>query len=131
MWQVILSNLIPIVFAFATPMVLILARELFKALAKKFHLDAALAYEDKVEQWISMGMDAAEKKSLNAIKAGQPKTPGEQKLADVIKFVNDQLVQHDLPQKAADAVGKIVDAKLMARMAPAPTAVATAAVLTG
>jgi hypothetical protein len=125
MLKMILENLIPIVFTIATPVVLVLARDLFTALAKKFHLDAAMAYEDKVQDLVTKGILAAEKASQNAVKAGKPKTPSEQKLKSVIDFVNTELAQHNLEQKAGDSLSKLVDATLSKLVTP-PTAVPSA-----
>lgn len=110
--KMILENLIPIVVTVLTPILLVLVRDLIKMAAKKWHMDAVLAYEGKVEELVMMGIAAAEKSSLNAVKSGKPATPGEEKLASVIQFVNSELAQHNLSQKGGDALAKMVDAKL-------------------
>ena len=112
-WKLILENLIPLVFAIIAPVVMVLVRHLVMALAKKFQIESAMTYENKIEDWVQMGIDAAEKASLNVVKTGGAKTPGQEKLQFVIDFVTAQINQHKLPQKAAKEIAKIVDARLM------------------
>jgi len=127
-WRIVLENLIPILFAIVTPLLVVLGRDLLAAIAKKYKLQVALEYEDKVESWVQMGINAAEKASLNALKSGNKPTPGEEKLKSVVEFVNAQLMAHSLPQKGGEAIAKLVDAKLMEKINP-PTS--SAAVLAG
>lgn len=112
MGKMILENLIPILFAIATPVLLVMARHLIEGLAKKLHLENVLVYDHKVEDLVTKGILAAEKASQNAVKAGGEPTPGEQKLKSVIDFVNGELAQHDLVGKGGDALAKLVDAQL-------------------
>jgi hypothetical protein len=81
-------------------------------LAKKWNLQSALVYEDKVDELILKGIKAAEQKSLAALKKGGEKTPGEKKLDDAMKFVNAQLRALKLDEKAANELAMLVESKL-------------------
>ena len=84
MGKLVLENLIPLVFAVLSPVVLLLVHRGVQLAAKKWHLEAALQFESKLDQLILKGIKAAEQKSLNAVKGGSEKTPSEKKLQEVI-----------------------------------------------
>lgn len=112
MWNVVLENLIPLLFTIATPVLLVLARGLFKKLAEKLHLEGLLVYQSKVDELVLKGIMAAEQKSLAAVKSGGTVTPGAQKLVEVLNFVNKELETLGLPKKAGDQLATLVEAKL-------------------
>ncbi len=114
MGTIILENLIPLVVAVLTPVLLVLARGLMAAAAKKWHLESVLKYEAKVEALVLQGIKAAEKKSMTAIKRGNNdnKTPGEEKLAMVLEFVNSTLKANGLPEKGGEELAMLIEAKL-------------------
>jgi len=112
MLQVILENLIPLVFTIITPVALVFVNRALKLAARKWDLEEAFAYEDKVEDLILKGIRAAEQKSLAASRKDEPLTPGEEKLDMVLKFVNSNLESMKLPQKAGDQLAMLVEAKI-------------------
>ncbi len=114
MGTIILENLIPLVVAVLTPVLLVLARGLMQAAAKKWHLESVLKYEAKVEALVLKGIKAAEKKSMTAVKRGDSdsKTPGEEKLAMVLEFVNSTLKANGLPEKGGEELAMLIEAKL-------------------
>jgi len=109
---VILENLIPLVVTVATPVFLALVHVALRKIAKKWHLEQALQYEDKVDDLILKGIKAAEKKSLNAVKANGEPTPSQEKLDSAMKFVNAQLKALKLDEKATEELVDLVEAKL-------------------
>jgi hypothetical protein len=127
MWQVVLEQFLPVFFMIITPPATIFVGLLFRKLAKKWHLEAALTYEDKVDELVIKGIQAAEQKSLAAVRKGGEKTPNEKKLEEALKFVNSQLSSLKLPQKASDQLSYLIEAHLFAGAkdralpAPAPT----------
>ena len=106
--SLILQNLIALVVLVLTPVAVALAHQLLK----KWKLDHVDGVEDKVDGYIETAMAAAEKASLNAVKAGRPATPGEAKLASAITFVTDQVKSNKLPEQSAAAITAKIDAKL-------------------
>lgn len=120
MWQTVLENLIPLVVTILTPVLLALVHYGLRLIAKKWHLEQALVYEDKVDELVLKGIKAAEQKSLAAIKKGGDPTPGEQKLADVLEFVNAQLKALKLDEKAANELKMLVESKLFDEKASVP-----------
>ena len=58
MWHVVLENLSPLIFAVLTPVVLMLVRGSLKALAKKWDLEGALKYDEKVDELVLKGIKA-------------------------------------------------------------------------
>lgn len=112
MWQTALENLIPLVFAILTPVVLLLVNKGLQLAAKKWDLQSALMHSDKVDELILKGIKAVEQKSLAAVKKGGEKTPGQQKLDDAMKFVNAQLAAMKLPEKASNELAMLIESKL-------------------
>lgn len=112
MWQIVLANLIPTMFVILTPVALVIVNGLVKKLASKWHMEAALAYDDKIDELVLKGIKAAEQKSLTAVAKGGDMTPGQQKLDQAMKFVNSQLVAMNLPQKASDELSMLVEAHI-------------------
>jgi len=112
MGTTILENLIPLAVTVLTPVLLALVHYALRKLAKKWHLEDAIKYEDQVDAIIIKGIKAAEQKSLTALKSGGEKTPGEKKLDDVMKFVNGQLSALELDQKATDQLVNLIEARL-------------------
>ena len=118
MGMIILENLIPLLFVAATPIVLMLVRGLIRAAAKKWHLESVLKYEDKVVSLVLTGIKAAEKKSMSAMKKarerdkGKAKTPGEEKLAATLEFVNNTLKANNLPEKGGKELAVLIESAL-------------------
>ena len=112
MWKVVLENLIPLLFTLATPIVLMLVNRSLKALAKKWDLEDALKYDDKVDELVLKGIKAVEQKSLAAVKKGADRTAGEEKLDQAMKFVNAQLQAMNLPEKGGDELAMLIESKL-------------------
>jgi hypothetical protein len=114
MMTIVLENLVPLLFLVLTPVVLVLVRGVLRAIAKKWHLESVLQYEEKVEELVLTGIQAAEKKSMTAIKKGgsDAKTPGEEKLAMVLDYVNTTLRANGLPEKGGQQLATIVESKL-------------------
>jgi len=135
MWQTVLENLIPLVFAIFTPVILLLVNKAMQAAATKWHLESALKYDDKVDELILKGIKAVEQKSLKAVKKDADKTAGEAKLADAMQFVNAQLNAMKLPEKASRELEMLIESKLFdgakekkpAAVEPAPSVAAEGA----
>jgi hypothetical protein len=112
MWQTVLENLIPLVFAIFTPVILLLVNKALQAMAKRWHLEGVLQYEDKVDELVLKGIKAVEQKSLSALKGDGDKTAGQAKLDEAMKFVNAQLVHMNLPEKASTELSMLIESKL-------------------
>ena len=112
MWQTVLENLIPLVFAVITPVILLLVNKAMQAAAKKWHLESALKYDDKVDELVLKGIKAVEQKSLSALRKDAEKTEGQKKLADAMQFVNAQLNAMKLPEKASKELEMLIESKL-------------------
>lgn len=112
MIRVILENLIPVMFVIITPVVTLVLSLLLRRLAKKWHMEEVLKYDDKVDELVIKGIKAAEKKSMAALAKGGELTPGEKKMDAAMKFVNAQLTAMKLPEKASEELSMLVEAKL-------------------
>lgn len=112
MWQTALENLLPLAVTILTPVLMLLVNKGLNMMAKKWNLQSALVYEDKVDELILKGIKAAEQKSLAALKKGGERTPGEKKLDDAMKFVNAQLRALKLDEKASNELSMLVESKL-------------------
>lgn len=112
MWQTVLENLIPLVFAIITPVILLLVNKALQAAAKKWHLEGVLKYDDKVDELVLKGIKAVEQKSIAALKKDSDKTDGEKKLAEAMEFVNAQLNAMKLPEKASKELEMLIESKL-------------------
>jgi hypothetical protein len=112
MWQTVLENLIPTIFVIITPVITLFVSMLLRRLAKKWHLEGALKYDEKVDELILKGIKAVEQKSLSAVRKGGEMTPGQKKLDEAMKFVNAQLMAMKLPEKAASELSMLIESKL-------------------
>jgi hypothetical protein len=112
MWQTVLENLIPLVFAVFTPVILLLVNKALRAMAKKWDMESMLQYEDKVDELILKGIKAVEQKSISALKKDEDKTEGQAKLAEAMQFVNAQLNHMKLPEKASKELEMLIESKL-------------------
>lgn len=129
MWQTVVENMIPVIFMIITPVATLFVSLLLRKLAKKWHLEGALQYDQKVDELVIKGIKAVEQKSMAAVKKGRDMTPGEKKLDEAMKFVNAQLVAMKLPEKAASELSMLIESKLFDGVrdkpaelpAPAPT----------
>lgn len=111
--KTILDNLIPLILTIVAPAIALLLNKLIGAVLSKWHLDGVLSYEAKVNDLVSQGVLAVEKLSINAINAKLPDMKNEDKVKTVVDFVNKQLADHGLTQKAADDLKMYVESKLM------------------
>lgn len=112
MWQTVVENMIPVVFMIITPVATLFVSLLLRKLAKKWHLEGALQYDQKVDELVIKGIKAVEQKSLAAVRKGRDMTPGEKKLDEAMKFVNAQLVAIKLPEKATSELSMLIESKL-------------------
>lgn len=112
MWQTVLENLIPTIFVIVTPVITLFVSMLLRRLAKKWHMEGALKYDEKVDELVLKGIKAVEQKSLAAVKKGGEMTPGQKKLDEAMKFVNAQLMAMKLPEKAASELSMLIESKL-------------------
>ena len=113
MWSLLLENLVPVVFAAATPLILAFSSKVIKALAKRWDMEQLREYDDKVQDLVLIGIRAMEKLALNRVKAELPKIPGEEKLGSVVEFVSNQLVLNGLPRMGADALKMMIESSLL------------------
>jgi hypothetical protein len=112
MWQTVVENMIPVIFMIITPVATLFVSLLLRKLAKKWHLEGALQYDQKVDELVVKGIKAVEQKSLSAVRKGRDMTPGEKKLDEAMKFVNAQLVAMKLPEKATSELSMLIESKL-------------------
>lgn len=112
MWNIVLENLIPMVFMVLTPVVTLFVGVMMRKLAKKWHLEEALKYDAKVDELVLKAIRAVEQKSLSAAKKGGSMTPGEKKLDEAMKFVNSQLIAMKLPAKATEELSMLIESHL-------------------
>lgn len=112
MWQTVLENLIPTIFVIITPVITLFVSMLLRRLAKKWHMEGALKYDEKVDELVLKGIKAVEQKSLSAVRKGGEMTPGQKKLDEAMKFVNAQLMAMKLPEKAASELSMLIESKL-------------------
>lgn len=123
MWQTVVENMIPVIFMIITPVATLFVSLLLRKLAKKWHLEGALQYDQKVDELVVKGIKAVEQKSIAAVRKGRDMTPGEKKLEEAMKFVNAQLVAMKLPEKAASELSMLIESKLFDGVREAPTPV--------
>lgn len=122
MWQVVVEQFLPVFFMIVTPPAVAFVGLLFHKLAKKWHLEAALVYEDKVDELVIKGIQAAEQKSIAALKKNGEKTAGEKKVEETLQFVNAQLAAMKLPEKAAAELKTLVESHIFAGAKDKPVA---------
>lgn len=112
MLDVVIENVLPLLVIVCTPILLMMARGLMKKMAEKLHLEGMLVYQDKIDDLVTKGIQAAEQKALNAVKDDGTRTTGAQKLDSVLEFVTKEMNDLGLPEKAADQLKTIVESKV-------------------
>lgn len=118
MGKLILENLIPLLFAVFTPVILMFVHRGLQLAANKWHLESVLEYDAKIDELIVKGIKAVEQKSLNSVKSGEAKTPSEDKLQEVIDWVNAKLKADGLPERAGDELANLIESHIFDGIVP-------------
>jgi len=123
-WDVILQTVIYIVGLFVSAIVAVMIPLLALYLKKKWNLNITDAQTAMVDDLLAKGINYAEEQALKAAKIGSPPAAGSsaEKLKTALDFVVKQIDALGLPQKAADELEKLIEAKLNATRADIPAA---------
>ena len=104
-WQLLLNNIITIVFSIITP---VLSFFVWRLLARyKINLELS-AIDSITSKVVSYGEEAAHK----ALKDGQPLTAGADKMKVAVDIAQSLMTQYKLPKLAEETLIKLIESKL-------------------
>jgi hypothetical protein len=104
-WQVLISNLLPVIFSIIAP---VLSYLIWKLLAKwKLNVDLNL-----IDSVVDKAANYAEQKAMVALKAGTAPTPGAEKMKIAIEMAMEMVKKYKLPEMAVTELEKLIEAKL-------------------
>lgn len=117
-WQAILSHLLEIVVVVATPLILLLVRKLIQVMEDKTALNLSAEQEQLIDTWVGRGIAFAEEQAHKALKEGKAPLPGDEKKNAAVDLVAAGLKSTGIVDLGADALAKLVEAKLNMQRPP-------------
>lgn len=111
-WMVLLEFIVQLSVPIVTMVLGVLGTWLIRKLTKKWdaeHQEAALRLTDGL---LTAGIAFAEEQARKAVRAGETRTRGADKLGHAIDFIHNQIDQSGLPNIAEAELKKLIEAKL-------------------
>lgn len=112
LWQSIISELIMVVFALATPVLLVLLTKLVRVARDKWGVDVSAAHEQLIMGVVKQGLAYAEEQSRKALKEGKPPKTGDEKKIEAVRFISSKLESLGVVSWGAEKLGELVESAL-------------------
>lgn len=111
--KIILENLLPILVAVLTPILVVLGRWFIRYLEKKLDFDMSLEVEEKLLEYIHQGVSYAEEKARAALRVDPGNmTSGQEKLDAAMRYVRDQIERQGWDDMAGELLSDMIEAAL-------------------
>jgi len=110
--KIIGENLIPVVFAILTPILLLLVKRFVSYLEKKWDYQVAESQEKKLLDLIARAIAYAEETAMAALKSGEELPEGAQKLDSALEFAAEEIGRMGLDKLATDKLTKLIESAL-------------------
>lgn len=120
-WQAIVAHIVELVVLIATPIIAVLIRKLVRVLEDKTSIDIAERQEALIDGLVNKGIAYAHEQARKALKEGQDPMDGDTKKNAAVDFVAEALTNTGAASLGADALAKLVEAKLNIERAPEDT----------
>lgn len=120
-WQAIVAHIVELVVLVATPIIAVLVRKLVRVLEDKTSIDVAERQEALIDSLVNKGIAYAHEQARKALKDGEEPLDGDTKKNAAVDFVADILENTGVVTIGADALSKLVEAKLNIDRAPEDT----------
>lgn len=114
-WQAVVSNLVWVLFALATPILVVLVQKLLSIAKDKWSLDISTSQEELVMNAVRQGIAFAEEQSRKALREGQPARSGDEKKNEAVEFIADKLDTLGVVTWGGDQLGNLVEAALYSK----------------
>ena len=119
-WQ---TQLVTLVFTFLGLVVTACVPLVARYIAKKYKLEGEAHLEDQLHSLADLGIKFAEEQANKRLGSNLTAPSGSEKMDMAVKFVLGQIEDRKLPQRGADAIKNLIEAKLPdTRPDPAPKA---------
>jgi hypothetical protein len=112
--KVILENLLPVVVALVTPILLILAKKAIQAIEARYDLDVSATQEQAIYDALREGICWAEEKAQSRLKASSQPTSASAKLDAALDYTLGQIERLGLPAIARERLAQMLEARLFA-----------------
>ena len=112
LWQSIVSELLVVVFALATPVLLVLLRKLAEVVREKWGMDISAAQEELVMTVVRQGLAYAEEQSRKALKEGKEPKTGDEKKIEAVKFISEKLETLGVLTWSSEKLSELVESAL-------------------
>jgi len=112
--KVILENLLPVVVALVTPILLLLAKKAIQAIEARYDLDVITTQEQAIYDALREGISWAEERAQARLKASQQPTPSSAKLDAALDYTIGQIERLGLPAIARERLAQMLEARLFA-----------------
>jgi len=109
--KIVLENLVPLVVAIATPIIMLFVRRLIKKMEEKWNFQIDQDKARHIEELISAAIGYAEEKARSALKVGGL-TEGQEKLDNAMKFVTGEIERFGLDKLASEKLMELIEARL-------------------
>ena len=109
--KIILENLLPLVVAILTPIIMVLVRKIINKMEEKWNFQMDQDKKQRVEELVAMAIGFAEEKARAALKVGGM-TEGQKKLDNAMKFLTGEIKRFGLDAMAAEQLTELIEAKL-------------------
>lgn len=111
-FKVIVENVLPVVIAILTPILLLLAKRLIVYLEKKWDFDMSDKMEAALMDVISRAVVFAEEKAMAAVKTGEDIPDGAQKLDNALEYAISEMKRLGLDELAKEKLAELIESKL-------------------
>ncbi len=109
--KIVLENMLPLVVAIITPVIMIFVRKLINKMEEKWNFQIDQDKKQRIEELIGMAIGYAEEKARSALKVGGL-TEGQKKLDNAMKFVTGEIQRFGLDEMASEKLVELIEAKL-------------------
>lgn len=110
--KLILEYLVPILFAFLTPVVIYFSHRLIKWLESKTQFEIAKDQKDTLDKVLMECIAYAEQIALAKLKATGKVCAGSEKMQDALGYASAAIARNGLPGKTAQEVIAMIESKL-------------------
>jgi len=120
-FKIVVENILPILIAIITPILVVLGRWFIKYLERKLDFDMSLEVEAQLLEYVQQGVAYAEEKAMAALKVDPAAmTPGQAKLDKAMDYVREQIQRQGWDEIAGEKLARMIEAALNQARAKPP-----------